>query len=270
MAESKKQKKLALAIRGGMARGLGSISMIRFLEEEGITPHIISGSSSGAMVASAYALGHNWEEIKEMMQSIRITKYFSPLDFPSSGAFVSRKKFLKGLKEIAGVKPGDHKLEDFKSPQLILFAGDRVENKRVLLKEGDLVENLMISSSYPLIMPGPKGSKKHLIDGDFTAGYSASEFREMGADVVIGVGYKPKPPGKKTISNKPLDRILDVYRMVGSEMHDLILKYDPPDIEILYDAGDYSYTNFKEIDKIMYRAYREIRSKRDEILKLLK
>lgn len=265
-----KHKEFAVTIRGGMARGIGSLSIIRFFEEEGLKPTIVAGSSSGAMIASAYSLGYTYQEIREIFKSLYVKKLINPLNLLRGRALISKSSYYKQLEKITGIKAHTLNLESFTDPKLILLATDRLQSQQVLLDSGDLVENLMISSSYPIIMPAPSGKFSHLVDGDFVPGYAAGQLKDRGVEVVIGIGYTMGAPKKSNLKNTPFMRAYDIYRTVGVELQKLVNEKDPPDIELLYDAGDHSYFDFQSIDKILYRSYREIRSKRKQILHLLK
>jgi len=56
--------KIGLALRGGGARGIAHIGVLKALEESNIHISYISGTSIGALVASYYAFGKNINDIK--------------------------------------------------------------------------------------------------------------------------------------------------------------------------------------------------------------
>ncbi len=49
---------IALALGGGAAKGFAHIGVIKALEENGIKPQIITGTSAGSLVGSLYAYGY--------------------------------------------------------------------------------------------------------------------------------------------------------------------------------------------------------------------
>ena len=57
----------ALVLSGGAARGLAHIGVLRALEEEGIRPGLVCGTSMGALVGGLYASGHSSAEIRDIM-----------------------------------------------------------------------------------------------------------------------------------------------------------------------------------------------------------
>ena len=56
---------MGLALGGGGARGVVHIGFLKALEEAGIKPDYISGTSMGAVVGSCYAAGISVDEIRE-------------------------------------------------------------------------------------------------------------------------------------------------------------------------------------------------------------
>ncbi|MBZ0269973.1 patatin-like phospholipase family protein, partial [bacterium] len=69
--------RLGLALSGGTARGLAHIGVLRALEEQGIRPDFVAGTSMGAVVGGLYCLGLSPDEIEELMLSIDWTDLFS-------------------------------------------------------------------------------------------------------------------------------------------------------------------------------------------------
>ena len=51
--------KLGIALSGGGIGGIAHVGVLKALEDYGIKPEIIGGTSSGAIVASLYALGYS-------------------------------------------------------------------------------------------------------------------------------------------------------------------------------------------------------------------
>ena len=55
MPASQRSGKIGLALGSGSARGWAHIGVIRALEERGIRPDVVSGASTGSLVAAACA-----------------------------------------------------------------------------------------------------------------------------------------------------------------------------------------------------------------------
>ena len=55
---------IGYALSGGGARGFAHIGVIKVLEEEGLRPDYISGTSIGAVIGALYAIGYTAAEIE--------------------------------------------------------------------------------------------------------------------------------------------------------------------------------------------------------------
>jgi NTE family protein len=53
--------KIGLVLSGGGVRGVANIGVIKALEEHGIFPTHIAGTSTGAIVGALYANGNTWQ-----------------------------------------------------------------------------------------------------------------------------------------------------------------------------------------------------------------
>lgn len=62
---------LALVLSGGSARGLAHIGVLKVLEQEGIRPDLIVGSSAGSIVGALYASGRSAREVDEAIAKCR-------------------------------------------------------------------------------------------------------------------------------------------------------------------------------------------------------
>src|SRR5206468_5958323 len=85
---------VGLALGTGAARGLAHVGVIRVLEREGIAIDVVAGSSMGALIAAAWAVGKSADEMEQIALQIKGRRAFLRLldpVFPGSG-------FIRGLK----------------------------------------------------------------------------------------------------------------------------------------------------------------------------
>jgi NTE family protein len=258
--------KVAISFKGGSARGMGSIGMIKFLQENELKPDLVAGSSSGGMVAAAYAYGLNWKEIKEMFEKIRIYELLSPVHLVRRGYVISKVAFLNKLYEIIPELDKKQTQEDL-GTELVLFATDLNSKKRVYLEKGQLASNLATSSAYPLLLPHTKTDDGYLIDGDLTSSFSVNYLRGKGADIVIGVGYDASEAAAPPEKEGPIASLINIYRILMGQVESLHDSSHPPDIEVRYDVDGHSYLNFSNLDKIVDNGYKAAQEHKDDILK---
>jgi len=62
---------LGLALGGGAFRGTAHLGVLKALEEEGLRPGFLCGTSAGAMAAAFYAFGMPPEEIRNVARNLR-------------------------------------------------------------------------------------------------------------------------------------------------------------------------------------------------------
>jgi NTE family protein len=78
----KQPPKIGLALGGGAARGFAHVGVIQVLEENGIRPVLVTGTSAGSLVAALYASGKTGtqlQRIAETMEEAAIADWTLPL-----------------------------------------------------------------------------------------------------------------------------------------------------------------------------------------------
>ena len=76
--------KISIALSGGGARGIAHVGVLKALEENGIYPQIISGTSAGSIVGALYASGQTPEQMIEFVREASVMKIFK-MGLPYSG-----------------------------------------------------------------------------------------------------------------------------------------------------------------------------------------
>jgi NTE family protein len=82
---AKKIPKLGLALGGGAARGFAHIGVLQVLEEEGIKPTLVVGTSAGSVVAAFYASGKTASQLQwlaDTMDESQFTDWANPFTGP--------------------------------------------------------------------------------------------------------------------------------------------------------------------------------------------
>ena len=68
-AVAQDQPKIGLVLSGGGAKGLAHIGILKSMEEAGITPDYITGTSMGSIIGGLYSIGYSADELKEFALS---------------------------------------------------------------------------------------------------------------------------------------------------------------------------------------------------------
>ena len=142
VAPIEKQPKVALVLGGGGAKGFAHIGVIKALEENGITPTLVVGTSVGSLIGSLYASGYNAKQLERLALS---TSDSELTDFT-----LSNQGFIEGikLKNFINAKVGGRAIENFP----ISFAAVAAEKhtlKKAVFSSGDAGLAVQASCSVP-------------------------------------------------------------------------------------------------------------------------
>ena len=195
MEETKHRTGLVLS--GGGARGFAHLGLLQALNEAGIYPDIISGTSAGALTGALYCDGHTPKEI------LRIMKLHSRLDYmrptlPRDGLLQ-----ISGVMKILDTHLKARKFEDLKIP-LFVTATDLNRAKPAYFSEGDLLTPLIASSSIPVLFKPVIIDKIYYVDGGVLDNLPVKPVENM-CRLLIGsfvnpVGYEATTSGLITIA----------------------------------------------------------------------
>jgi NTE family protein len=156
MAE--KKYKTGLVLSGGGARGFAHLGVIQALNESGIYPDVISGTSAGAIVGVLYADGYTPKEILMLMNWASRFDYMRPA-MPREGLLQ-----INGITKILNTSLRARKFEELKIP-LFVAATDLNNGKAVYFSKGDIFGPVMASASIPVLFQPVKIDDISFVDG---------------------------------------------------------------------------------------------------------
>ena len=219
--------KLGFALSGGGARGVGHLGMLKALDEAGIKPNIISGTSAGSIVATLYSDGYDPEEILEFVVS---TKVFTALR-PS----LSFKGFLKvdTLGDIMRKHLSENDFEALSIPTIVV-ATDIVKGESVYFRKGEIIRPVMASCCVPVFFTPVNIDGRILVDGGVLDNLPASILKkEDKCDFVIGFHTNPisgdfEVGSIKSVIERSLIMAVNGNTTKSKEMCDYIL--EPPEL----------------------------------------
>lgn len=184
------RKKIGYALGGGAARGMFHIGVLSVLEEFGITPDIIAGTSMGSIIGAMYASGLEISELKQIACSIdrrQVMRLSDVVVIPKSG-LIQGKRIVALLKSILGDTGFSNLRYKYASVATDLYTG-----QQVVYTEGSLIEAIRASISIPTIFPPVHYKGHYLVDGGLVNVVPVSVCHDLGADFVIGVNAIPDP-----------------------------------------------------------------------------
>jgi len=174
--------RIGLALGGGAARGWSHIGVVRVLEEAGIVPDVIAGSSIGAVVGGCYAAG-KLDELEAFAQSLTKRRVMGLLDFHFSGAGLIAGGRLQRLLD---QDLTDRRVETL-PVKFCTIATELVSGHEIWLTRGPLVQAMRASYALPGVFDPVMIGGRWLMDGALVNPIPITAARALGADIVICV-----------------------------------------------------------------------------------
>lgn len=171
---------VALALGGGGARGFAHVGVIKALEDAGIEADIVTGASSGAIVAALYAGGRRGGELWNIALTLERDEI---VDFVVVG-----EGWVKGeaLQDFVN-RQVDHKPIEELQRRFALVATEAKNYRMTVFNRGDTGVAVRASASVPKLFIPPVINGEEYLDGGLTSPVPVKLARAMGADVVIAV-----------------------------------------------------------------------------------
>ena len=228
-------KKLGLALGAGGARGIAHIGFLKGLEDNGIKPDFIAGTSMGSVVGSLYSLGISPSYMIKTALALRPRDLLdlSPMAI-KNGTLLKSKKMSALLRRYLH----EIQIEDLKIP-FACVGLDIISGEKVVFTQGDVATAVQASSSIPMVFAPIAYENMLVADGAPVCRVPVQEVKNLGADVVVGVdvlGPVREMDELKSILGYII-RIIDIY---DSKVSELALEKNPPDILCTPDLGNMS------------------------------
>ena len=178
-----KKYKLGLALSGGGAKGFAHCGALLALEEFGLRPEVIAGTSAGAIVGALYAAGNSPLAISKMFMGKEFTNFVKFL-IPKSG-FFDHSPFGEFISENLHVST----FEELQIPMHVV-ASDLDNGVSKVFSSGNLRESIMASCSLPVIFNPVVIGGIHYVDGGIFRNFPVTPIRDL-CDQVIGINVSP-------------------------------------------------------------------------------
>lgn len=258
---------LGLALSSGGARGLSHIGVIKVLQKHGIKIDYITGTSMGALVACYFALYGNVTGIYEYVKKLNRRKVLSLIDLNDPRkSLIKGEKIKKELSQFFGNKTFDDTIIPVKVGATALETG-----KQLILDEGNLLDAIMMSATFPGVFPVKKYRGYHLVDGGLSDATPVELVKKMGAEKVIAVDLFTL----ENVDNEDFDIkqvILRTYDVMACNLSKYNAKKYGKNILVLKPKAGKRVETFNFHDAKKYIRAGEIEAHKNikEILKLVK
>ena len=202
--------RIGLALGGGAARGFAHIGVIQVLEENGLRPDLVVGTSAGSLVAALYASGMGGAELAllaDSMDESAVTDW----SFPGRGVIRG-----EALARYVRDHTGGRSIEQMRMP-LGIVATDLDSGEPILFQRGDPGVAVRASSAVPAVFQPVRIGLREYVDGGLVAPVPVRFARQMGAELVIAVDISAAPDGSAT--GDAMRMLLQTFAIMGRSIN---------------------------------------------------
>jgi NTE family protein len=278
LTEGRPGLKIGLALGGGGARGLAHIPMLQVLDDLGIRPHCIAGTSIGAVIGAIYASGVTGSAIREGTDRMLIK------DGDTLREILAKKDALAWIRLLDidflgnALFKGDafveflyrqiltSSFEELTIP-LKVVATDFWNSTQVVLERGNLLKAIKASMGLPGVFSPVHMDGKTLIDGGCVNPLPHDILDDCDLVIAVNVmGRLEKREGQK--SPTAVRAVLETFDIMQRTIIAGKLKKCPPAIYIEPDIANVDLLEFHKAPEIYAQAERAARELRDRLLAL--
>ena len=188
---------------------MAQIGLLQYLNEQGVEPDIIAGTSGGAMIGALYCAGYAPHEILNFFISTRMFS-FRNLSFSTLGLIDSEKV----MRSMVSYFPDDN-FSSLKKP-LYVVATDLNRAQPAVFNSGPLIKALSASSAYPGMFTPVNWQGTVYADGGIINNFPTNLINDK-CRHHVGMYLAPmKPKAVEQFSNTfdVLDRVFHIYGSV--------------------------------------------------------
>jgi NTE family protein len=256
-----KKKRIGLALGGGGAKGFCHIAFLKALDEMGLKPVVIAGTSIGAIVGAFYAAGVSAAEMEDVLRKVRIKDVNRMVDF-SGSLTLKGKGFERFLYRLLPVRS----FEELKIP-LKVVATDFWRRREVIFERGELIPAIRASMSIPGLIKPVKIGDTVLVDGGAVNPVPYDTIRDE-CDILIAINVS----GSKTSlrqDNMPslMESIMSTFQIMQTSIVEHKLRISPPDIYIKPELKNIKALEFYRYAEIMNGVNNDVQHFKDEVSK---
>lgn len=239
--------KVGIALSGGGTRGVVHIGVLQALEENGIFPTIVAGTSAGSIVGAMYAHGYTPAEILAIASERSLIWMFS-LRLPNKG-FVRHNFLRKMLQRYIPEKT----FEQLKKPLFVAIANLN-SGKVEIMSTGPLHDIIVASSSIPVLYEPIRIGECWYADGGLLMNLPVSPIRDA-ASYIIAVNLIPR----KVLGFDEVTTMAGVaartFNLAAINTIEPELKYCDVVIEpaAIYQYSRFNFTKIREMYEIGYQ-----------------
>ncbi len=236
----------------GGARGIAHIGVLKALEENGIFPEIISGTSAGSIVGALYASGKRPLEILAFVEKSKIYKTIS-FGLPFRGL-----TDLSYLSQLLAENIAEDSFDSL-SKRLFIAVSNLNSGGLEIISKGKLFDVVAASSSVPFVFKPVLMNGQYYIDGGLKNNLPSESIREK-VEYLIGVNVMPLVKNEKEefqnmlqIGNRMFEMSIWTNTKPSIDLCDIVI--EPKG---LVDYKIFNFSKYKELYEIGYETAMDI------------
>jgi NTE family protein len=175
-----RDKRIGLALSGGISRGPAHIGVLNVLAQHVIPIDCVTGVSAGSIIGAVFCAGRPLEEMNQLALQIGWRR-IARLVWPRRG-FITFKKLERLLIDLIG----DVEFHELKIPFAVVVT-DLLTGEPVMINEGRVATAVHASCAVPGFVEPVERDGRLLGDGGVSCNLPGKQIRALGADYVIGV-----------------------------------------------------------------------------------
>jgi NTE family protein len=256
-------KTFALALGGGGARGLAHIAVIEALDEMGVKPVAIAGTSIGALIGAAYAAGMRGKEIRRHVLSFAHDRGETTRRLIAARAGTLADLFAGALGQATQIDAEkfcaqflpDAIPSDFSALKIPLAAmtTDLHRRQEAPLTSGPLRAALAASIAIPGLLRPVAVDGRILIDGGTTNPLPFDQLRGR-ADCIVAVDVLSVPPSERADIPGAWESVIVTLNIMGGAIVAAKLAQGAPDLMIRPNVGIFRTLDFYQATAILRSA----------------
>ncbi len=257
--------KLGVALGGGGVRGLAHVLVLEALDDLGIQPGLLAGTSMGAVIGALYASGMPGREIRQRIEHHVILKGDKWRDVMekkgdllrwvhafranfSRGGLLSAKGFFRYLFDEIQVT----RFDELDIP-LLVVAADFWSAEQVVFREGELRPAIMASMAVPGVFAPVTIDNRVLVDGGIV-NLVPYDLLLDACDFTIAVNVsRIRTPGRHEVPGA-LESVLGTFDIMQTAALADKLKRRPPDIYVRLEIHGVRMLEFGKVQKVFDQA----------------
>ena len=271
---------IGLVLSGGGAHGIAHLGVIMVMEEAGLRPDYISGTSMGSIIGGYYAAGYSADSLYKLLKNTNLNEMLSnrmpennivyPEKYRFYNSIISLSFSTKKVNIPSGLNNGQQiektlgyhlwpvaDISDFSKLPIpfVCNAADIITYRNIDLKHGYLADAIRASFAVPSIFTPIQIDTLLLLDGGLLRNFAASAAKDLGADIIIGSHVGVEQPIEERLQNLQTLPGIIVQIATFRSREDFAEEQKLVDILVRPSVGRFSMADFNNVDSLVMAGY---------------